>query len=598
MLAGVCAGILSLGGVGATAIASTSSGHVKSAVPVAWSGAKTIEPSGGYPSAIACPTASFCAEVDLSGDVATKVAGSWSAPKNIDGAPLVSVSCATSSLCIAIDAGSAYVFNGSTWVKHLHLDSEPMTSISCAPSGTTCIAVDTAGRAVRYSAGAWSSPTPVAAVALDAVSCASNSVCTAVDAEGNAYTYLGAWTAPAKLTNSSLTSVSCPTIHNCFAGADSGVVFVETNGTWTNDPGVISEGILALSCSSTTSCAALGGEGQAATLSGSSWSGEAAVFPSDRGVSVSCVPGGASCSAITYAGNVRIHTSGWGLSTAVDSPPGRLTGVGCGSAKFCVAVDNNGDAFNWNGSGWSAPHPTGLASASGVSCSGAFCVAVSVSGDASIYRAGAWGHRSTADVYALTAVSCATATYCAAVDAQNRVLIYDGTSWAAPSTEGVQTSRIRGYTAVSCAPTKLCVAVETDGNELFFGPGVGSPSTPFLKQADVYYEPLTAVACANTSICVAFDEQGSTITYTASGVTRNWTVPVLFDTHRFTSAACTSVGYCLGMDDAGGYAAYYAHAWSKGTHAPLGANVAVSCAGRSTCVAVNATQGFASTSPL
>jgi hypothetical protein len=186
MLAGVCAGILSLAGVGATAIASTSSaGHVRAAVPVSWSAARTIEPSGGYPSSISCPTASFCAEVDLAGDVATKVAGSWTTPKNIDSASLVAVSCATPSLCIAIDASNAYVFNGSKWVKHLHLDAEPMTAIACAPSSTKCIAVDDAGRAIVYSAGAWSSPTPVAAVALDAVSCASSTVCTAVDVQAH-----------------------------------------------------------------------------------------------------------------------------------------------------------------------------------------------------------------------------------------------------------------------------------------------------------------------------------------------------------------------------------------------------------------------------
>jgi hypothetical protein len=236
-----------------------------------------------------------------------------------------------------------------------------------------------------------------------------------------------------------------------------------------------------------------------------------------------------------------------------------------------------------------------LASASGISCSGAFCIAVSVSGEAVIYKGGAWGNRSSIDSDALTAVSCTSPSYCAAVDSNDHVLTYNGASWSLPTTEGVATSVLRGYTAISCASKMLCVAVETNGNELFFGAGV---APAFRSQVDTFSEPLTAVACATAALCVAFDEQGNTITYRSSGATRTWSGPVHLEPFRFSAAACTVLGYCLGMDDGGGYAAYYASAWSKGTHAALGATVAVACAGRATCVAVNATQAFASTSPL
>lgn len=36
-------------------------------------------------------------------------------------------------------------------------------------------------------------------------------------------------------------------------------------------------------------------------------------------------------------------------------PAARLMSVSCVSAKFCVAVDQQGDALTWNGTSWSSP---------------------------------------------------------------------------------------------------------------------------------------------------------------------------------------------------------------------------------------------------
>lgn len=563
------------------------------ATSVAWSAAQRVETTGGHPTSISCPTAAFCAEVDLGGDVLTETSGTWSAPLNIDQAGLVSISCTSATFCLALDQlGDAFSFDGTTWTESLAVDSVPMTSVSCAPGTATCVAVDVAGNSLTYSSGTWSGPTPVKAYPLTEVSCASVSFCVAVDVAGYAHTFNGTWGPAHSLGTSTLTSVACASSTFCVVGSDTGRLYSDASGVWSSQSGVLAGGAISVSCASTSRCLAIGDVTSAGINASSRWTGAGRVFTGDGGVSVSCAPF-APCTAVSFAGQVTTRAGRWSSDATNDARPGNLTSIGCGSTSFCMAVDDTGAAMTWNGSTWTSPAPTGLASLSGVSCVGTFCAAVSNSGAAIEYDNGTWSAPRTVDTSALTAVSCTSTAFCAATDASNHVLTYNGTTWSHPSTEGVPQTMVRGYVAVSCIATKFCVAVDTDGSELFFG-----SVTPLLYQADTHFVPLTSIACASTSLCVAVDEQGNAITYSVGSGKSTWTT-VHIDAYRLTAVACTPAGYCLATDDHGGTVAFNGTTWSTASRSvPLGAISAVACTGTTTCVATDKGDAAASTATL
>src|SRR5271168_2586277 len=76
---------------------------------------------------------------------------SWSAPSAVDdtsGISLTSVSCPTTTFCMAIGGGGSYLtYNGSHWsAPGTILAEDPVASVSCV-SSTFCAAVDYDGRA-------------------------------------------------------------------------------------------------------------------------------------------------------------------------------------------------------------------------------------------------------------------------------------------------------------------------------------------------------------------------------------------------------------------------------------------------------------------
>jgi hypothetical protein len=93
----------------------------------------------------------------------------------------------------------------------------------------------------------------------------------------------------------------------------------------------------------------------------------------------------------------------WSSPSKIDPGRNTLQSVSCPSASFCTAVDQQGEAFTYNGHLWSSP--------SGIGGS-----------------------------YALQSVSCPSASFCAAVDQQGpaegqqgEAFTYNGTSWSPPS---------------------------------------------------------------------------------------------------------------------------------------------------------------------
>jgi hypothetical protein len=589
---------LVLGGMGVSAAAAPGPGPGRvtvGAIPMVWGLAHGVEPTGGHPSAISCGVAGSCVVVDTAGDVVVETDGVWGAPTNVDAVALTSVSCVSTSFCLAVDsAGGALIYDGSTWTTST-VDTDELTSVSCV-SATFCVAVDVAGRALAYTGG-WSAPTPLGTPPLTAVSCATTAFCVAADAAGGVYTYTGSWSGAKSLGPVGLLSVACPSSAFCIAGDDGGSVHVLRAGTWTVTS-VLDSGVVSVACASATSCVALGQSTKAARYTGT-WAQAKYVFPTDNGVGATCVPAG-GCAAVSAAGDVaELMASSWSEPSDVDTRPGNLTGVSCGTRTFCIAVDDAGEASSFNGVTWSAREPTGLASLSAVSCVSGFCIAVSDSGGATPYEHGTWGPATRINTSALTSVSCVSLKFCAAVDAANRVQTFNGVRWSAPSTEGVPQATVRGYNSVSCVAPRFCVAVDENGNELFFGRGGA-----LLHEADVFAitpssddrattatVPLTAISCATSALCVAVDEEGNEVTYTSHGGVRSWSRPGHVDPYRLTGVACTRSGFCLAVDDDGGTVVYdHGHWYPPSWTVPLAAIQAVSCVAPASCVLADTTQ--------
>ena len=329
---------------------------------------------------------------------------------------LTGVSCVRSGFCMAGGTGISATpsdsplfesWNGSEWSA---LGSTPppvsgytggaISSVSCT-SADFCMAVGNLGVSTKggattaletltevWDGRTWdylASPNPPARsgagepeAVLDAVSCTSDSACTAVGSFSDGVNtptstlveaWHGSWTIvsspnPSDLgTNgvADLTSVSCATAGGSYCRAVGGEKTsgstihhafseVEHNGSWTLD--VLVDKVPAnpsqfssVSCSSASQCLAVGyyQVASAQFLLTDSWNGKSwTLIPATKGV-------------------------------------GPATGVSCISARNCTAVGSSGIAYGWNGSTWAAESPApkgGEGSVSSVTCALSMCMAV------------------------------------------------------------------------------------------------------------------------------------------------------------------------------------------------------------------------------
>jgi hypothetical protein len=288
------------------------------------------------PTAVSCPSTSFCMAVLESGYAATYDGTAWSRPTRLSspmGEP-DSVSCPTASFCMAVDArdSSAFLFNGSTW--------------SSAPR--------------------INDPASSTATGMASVSCSSPSFCAAIDNGSNAFTFNGTSWSPAAVIDpdNELSTVSCPSARFC-AAVDYGPNVIAFNGaSWSKPSAIDPSGYLqAVSCASANFCVAIDRKGNALTFNGSTWSAPVNADPNglsmgEGGISwpvVSC-PASNFCAAVDGAGGnvVTFDGSSWTAPVNIDSKAAHsvsgpvlifLMSVSCRSAAFCVAGDTIGDAF-------------------------------------------------------------------------------------------------------------------------------------------------------------------------------------------------------------------------------------------------------------
>jgi len=210
-------------------VAGDVSGHYMVYNGVGWSTPQEIDVApganyeAGYTGAdldsISCVTTTFCVAVDTVGDELTWNGFSWTAYQPIvyghetgftvgiggnanNGYEYTSVSCTSTRFCVAIGgAGTVSVFNGYGWL--IHAITPGIASVSCS-SSTFCLAVTQTGDDLTFNGAFWSVPHVFdSGNGPQAVSCASSSFCLATDVKGNVLTFDGStWSAPDAMNGS------------------------------------------------------------------------------------------------------------------------------------------------------------------------------------------------------------------------------------------------------------------------------------------------------------------------------------------------------------------------------------------------------------
>ncbi len=283
----------------------------------------------------------------------------------------------------------------------------------------------------------FSAPQPLThGIGISSLSCPSSTSCIALDAAGGAYHFDGSsWTGPTAIApqpaGPGAISVSCASPVQCAADPTGGNEVATWNGEAWSSPMVLigADGIEAVGCAPTGYCAAVDGEGDAFASDGQTWRGTSGDWGAVS--SISCVS--PSFCMSSSGGLSRWNGTQWTTPDTFGATSS-FTGVSCPTASFCVAVDDLGEALQWNGQAWSAPiriEPPQPSTAvlgtalTSVSCpTASFCVAVDDAGGILQWSAGGtWSRIDADDGHPLSAVSCATAFFCVAADQEGNFLV-------------------------------------------------------------------------------------------------------------------------------------------------------------------------------
>lgn len=269
---------------------------------------------------------------------------------------------------------------------------------------------------------------------------------------------------------------------------------------------------------------------------------------------VSC-SGAESCMAVGGAGATALTEHWNGTKWSISQPPAGdvvLNGVGCPTARYCVAVGYRDNASGnsktlveaWNGQRWStvaSPNPGTPAAytsgpthslLNGVSCrSASSCTAVGIYVDASgtehglieHWNGAAWSVQPTPRTPAqvsvdLNAVSCVSDLDCTAVGYSSgtsdgyRTLVVstDGRAWSIVSSPNPGRAELNDILfSVSCGSPKSCVAVgAADASAVGGGSALaeawgGTTWSVSPVQAAGSVSGLAAVACSVPARCAA-----------------------------------------------------------------------------------------------
>ncbi len=355
-----------------------------------------------YIASVSCPTASFCNAVDDYGRALSWTSTSgWTSPQDIYGnIQMPSISCGTSTFCVAVGSEDEVTYaltpSGATtpsWEGPVTIDpsrnsnSVTIRSVSCT-SSTFCMAVDSGvgtcfgcstGDALFWNGTSWSAPAPVdSAYGFSQVSCASSSFCSAIDYGGNVWTWTGGnnWTEHQNVVQSDSGNpvVSCGSPTFCAAignmslsasltaGEDSyGAIWNGTSwSAYQQVPGHVSAGVTGLSCTSSTFCMAVDSSGGYLTYAVPS-----GTAPTTTSITPSIGPRyGGSTVTITGSG---FSTAPGGTTVKFGDDQAIAPYVSCPSTTECVAQTPLAAGYAYPGPGVAGVDTVMVATASGSS---------------------------------------------------------------------------------------------------------------------------------------------------------------------------------------------------------------------------------------
>ncbi len=506
---------------------------------LAWSSGSSPEPPPVDYTLISCPTTGFCAAADTSaGNVVTVSGSSWSRPTQIEkttGNQIITLSCASSLLCLASDGSTLWLYNGTSWSATTPPSAlgSYIDQISCAPGGDcTVIGGSTAsGGAVESTTNGsnWQAEASLpSGYNPDYLSCPSSTACDALlvsQSSGSlsfdTFTPTAGWTPGPSLPSGTIVfNFSCGTAIFCaLTAASSGSnpdFFVYNGNSWTaeNPSGVE---LLTLNCTSASQCFSsevdptTGAQGVwQYSASTTSWGALADGTPplTASGSGLSCVSS-SFCGGVSGGMGEVLQQGAW--TSATLGWQNTVTAISCPTASFCMAGDSGGDFETYDGTNgtWSSPVAGPVASGDfgGISCpSATFCAAV-ISGALATWSSssGSW----TVSSLAITpspvgqgGVSCTSSSFCVAVSG-SQASIYDNGTWASPSSID---STNGDLASVSCTSTTYCVALDASGAVLTYNGTWGSPSS-IDSAAQPYY--LASISCITAGVCVAVDQDGN-----------------------------------------------------------------------------------------
>jgi hypothetical protein len=340
------------------------------------------------------PAAQAATPTTASGSAPASSAPGWSSQGTIDttGGQLTSISCASTSMCVAVDTsgsptatsdpgggGTVFDYANEKWSTGPHLGvTSQLNAVSC-PTTTFCAAVgdDTSvnqdGAVSTFNGNSWSAMQPLIPndnksgnlQSGQVVSCSSSTFCMAISSNSYAYVYNGtSWSEGQQIMPSDLEEfkgLSCPTTGFCVGlssqnSTNTIVAFTYQNGQWANTgtlapaPFVINAGSYDITCSTTTSCIAVVG-GNAFTSSNGTWSTPDLVTAKGGLYGLSC-PSAAFCMATgmdstgSAASSTYAYANGnWSGGQVVDPNASvgayssdQLGPISCASPSFCIAL--------------------------------------------------------------------------------------------------------------------------------------------------------------------------------------------------------------------------------------------------------------------
>ncbi len=311
----------------------------------------------------------------LPGAARAEVGASFGAPQPVDAAnPLNALACSASGgLCIAADSSGRVTVSadgGADWSAPAALSGLTTAAggVSCTPDGMCVVLSDREAYVLTGGVtGSWSSGTTLGTGVVVGLSCASEQLCVAIQANGEALVSTDPASAspswnPTMTGAAALDSVSCPSTTLCVAGDGTGDVWYASDPAstpWSEIQRVdtvagMGVPITALWCQASGLCVAGDENGDVldspdVTQGAGSWSAPDPTGASAPLESIACVSGGGGCVATSatataagpaLAGPGLVGSGGWGVAYGAGSD---LTQVACVSAQSCLGTDAIGD---------------------------------------------------------------------------------------------------------------------------------------------------------------------------------------------------------------------------------------------------------------